>query len=49
MMQPDMFSRTPTRVSRRGMERKQAGQARALKNEAPEWKIHALVKMEMFA
>lgn len=47
-MQTDMFSRTPTRVSRRGMERKQAGQARALKNEAPEWKIHALVLLEKF-
>jgi len=48
MNQSDMFSRTATRVSGRGMERKQAWQERALKNEAPEWRIHALVLLEKF-
>ena len=46
--QLDIFSRTPTRISRRGMERKQAGQERALKNEAPEWRVAALVLLEKF-
>lgn len=48
MNQTDLFGRVPTRVSRRGMERKKAGQARALENEAPAWRVAALVLLEKY-
>ena len=46
--QLDIFSRVSTRVSARGMERKRAGQDRAIANEAPHWMTAAIVLLEKF-
>ena len=46
--QLDIFARVPTSISARGMERKRAGQDRAIANEAPHWMTAALVLLEKF-
>ena len=46
--QLDIFARTPTRISARGMDRKRAGQDRAIANETPHWMTAAIVLLEKF-